>query len=245
MTFHKMPTLTNSQIIEEWSALPPESGELFGDEGDFARQALLNPTIFGLLGDIAGQTILDAGCGNGYLSRLMSKKGAKVVGLEPAAPLIQYAIQREQQEPLGIEYVQADLAYWETEQRFDAIVANMVLMDIPDYEAALDRCFEHLGVNGRFIFSITHPCFEASDSEFRANGYITVKDYFQPYVIQQGISHRVHRPLSHYFQALLVRGGRIDAIIEPQLTPEQAQYPLEQERNLHIPSFIVIQVSKL
>lgn len=239
-----MSALINAQIIEQWSALPPESGEQFGDEGDFARQALLNPTIFALLDDIAGQSILDAGCGNGYLSRLMSKKGAKVTGLEPATPLIQYALERERQKPLGIVYVQADLSCWETEQRFDAIVANMVLMDIPDYEAALDRCFAHLRENGRFIFSITHPCFEASDSEFRANGYIAVKEYFQPYVIQQGISYRVHRPLSHYFQALLERGGRIEAVVEPQLTPEQAQFPPEKERALHIPSFIVIKVSK-
>ena len=239
-----MTTLTNAQIIEQWSALPPESGEQFGDEGDFARQALLNPAIFNLLGDIAGQKILDAGCGNGYLSRLMAQQGANVVGLEPATPLIQYAIEREKQNPLGIQYVQADLSRWKTVQRFDAIVANMVLMDIPDYEAALDSCFAHLGRNGRFIFSITHPCFEASDSEFRANGFITVKDYFQTHIIQQGIGQRVHRPLSHYFQALLTRGGRINAVIEPQLTPEQAQYPPERERNLHIPSFLIMQVSK-
>ena len=86
-----MTPFTNAQIIQQWSALAPESGAAFGDEGDFARQALLNPTLFELLGDVAGQTILDAGCGNGYLARLLSQRGAKVVGLEPATPLFQYA----------------------------------------------------------------------------------------------------------------------------------------------------------
>lgn len=165
-----MTSLTSSDVIAQWSALPPESGELFGDHGDLARQTLLNPTLFQLLGDVKGKNLLDAGCGNGYLARLLQKQDAHVVGVEPATPLINYAISRERQEPLGIRYVQADLTQWQTEERFDVIVANMVLMDIPNYEDALARCFEHLFVGGQFVFSLSHPCFEASDSDLSCRG---------------------------------------------------------------------------
>jgi len=237
--------ITNAEIVHQWSDIPRAFIEAFGDEGDFAHQHLLNPTLFSLLGNIRNKRILDAGCGTGYLARLLSKQGAHVVGLEPAMPLIEYAIEREQHEPLGIEYLQADLTTWRDSDRlFDVVVANMVLMDIPDYEAALDTCLLHLRHGGRFVLSLSHPCFEESDSDYQAKGYIAVKEYFQEYCIEQRWACRFHRPLGHYFNALLQRGCIIQAVVEPKLNAEQAQSAPEKERNLHVPSFIVIQVGK-
>lgn len=237
-----MSSVDNAEIIQQWSNIPRAFIKAFGDEGDFAHQHLLNPTIFALLGDIQGKRILDAGCGTGYLSRLFARRGAQIVGLEPATPLIQYAIEREQSEPLGIEYIQADLTVWRDQNHlFDAVVANMVLMDIPDYEAALDTCFVHLRQGGQLVLLLTHPCFEESDSEYQAKGYIAVKEYFREYSIEQRWACRFHRPLSHYFNALLQRGGVIQAVVEPQLDEEHVQSTSEIERNLHVPGFIVIQ----
>lgn len=229
---------------QQWASMPREVIEAFGDEGDFGRQHLLNPAIFGLLGEVTGKRILDAGCGSGYLSRLLAEKGARVTGLEPAQPLFEYAVEREQQDPLGLDYIQADLRTWRSKLRFEVIIANMVLMDILKYEAALDTCFIHLQAGGQFVFSITHPCFEASDSDYRANGYISVKEYFQTYPIQQQWGQRYHRPLSHYFNALIQRGGIIQSVIEPKLDEAQAQFPIEAERNVHVPGYLVIQVKK-
>ena len=239
-----MNSSSSSEIINQWASIPQSVIEAFGDEGDFARQHLLNPTLFSLLDGIGGKQILDAGCGNGYLARLLAQQGAQVTGLEPAPPLFDYAIRREKANPLGIEYVQADLTSWHAHQQFDVVIANMVLMDIPDYETAIETCFFHLRPGGHFLLSITHPCFEASDSEFLAEGHIKVKEYFEPYRIKQQWGDRFHRPLGHYFNALLQQGGIIKAVVEPQLNEEQAQHPVVQERNVHIPSFLVIKVLK-
>lgn len=237
-----MSSVDNAEIIQQWLNIPRAFIEAFGDEGDFARQHLLNSTIFALLGDIRNKRILDAGCGTGYLSRLLTKQGAQVVGLEPATSLIQYAIERERSEPLGIEYIQADLTVWRNPNYlFDAVVVNMVLMDIPDYEAALDTCFAHLRQGSQLVLSLTHPCFEESDSDYQAKGYIAVQEYFQEYCIEQRWGCRFHRPLGHYFDALLRRGGIIQAVVEPQLEEEHVQSAPEIKRNLHVPGFIVIQ----
>ena len=107
-----MKEMTNTDAISAWSLYPQDLIEDFGDEGDFTRKYLLNSTIFTLLGDVKGKTILDAGCGQGYLSRLLAKRGAKVTGLEPAEAFYTYAFQREQAERLGITYLQADLSFW-------------------------------------------------------------------------------------------------------------------------------------
>src|SRR5215471_2322279 len=99
--------------------MPQELIEGFGDEGDMTHQYLLNPAIFALLGDVRGKTILDAGCGQGYLCRLLAKAGANVTGIEPSEAFYTYALHREQIEQLGIHYVQADLSTWAPPQTFD------------------------------------------------------------------------------------------------------------------------------
>ena len=98
---------TNADVIAAWSHYPEH---LIEGEGDLVRQYLLNPTIFSLLGEVRGKRILDAGCGQGYLCRLLARKGASVTGVEPAEALIRYALRREERDQLGIEYVQADLS---------------------------------------------------------------------------------------------------------------------------------------
>src|SRR5215472_2283029 len=125
-----MRAITNEEAIKAWSNIPPEWAEQFGDEGDTTRQYMLNPVLFSLLGDVSGQRILDAGCGQGYLCRLLAKRGAAMTGIEPAETGFAYAQKRERAESLGITYLQADLSTWSPQaEAFDAVVANMVFMD--------------------------------------------------------------------------------------------------------------------
>jgi 2-polyprenyl-3-methyl-5-hydroxy-6-metoxy-1,4-benzoquinol methylase len=159
--------ISNAENIKHWESLPAHQIEGFGDQGDFGRQHLLTPAILRMLGDVGGKSILDAGCGQGYLCRLLAKQGAHVTGVEPAAPQITYAIGRERSDILDIAYVQEDLSKLRLNDRlFDAVVANMVFMDIPDYHQAMLNCVLYLKAGGSLIFSLIHPCFEGSDSEY-------------------------------------------------------------------------------
>ena len=86
-----MAELTNTAAIDAWSNVSPEAVASFGDEGDFTRKYLLNSAIFEFAGDVAGKSVLDAGCGQGYLCRLLAKQGAVVTGVEPSDPWYTYA----------------------------------------------------------------------------------------------------------------------------------------------------------
>ena len=191
-----MKKVTNADVINAWANAPQEAAEDFGDEGDFTRKYLLNSALFALLGDIKGKTILDAGCGQGYLSRLLARKEARVTGIEPAEVWYAYALRREQMEPLGITYLQADLSTWTgPSNAFDYVIANMVFMDIPDFLPALRNCLRTLKHHGTLIFSILHPCFEETGSAWKRKGYVEIRDYFQERAIPQGYGHFIHRPL--------------------------------------------------
>ncbi len=233
--------ITNQQAIEAWSTAPRELAESFGDEGDFARQHLLNPALFTLLSDVAGKHILDAGCGQGYLCRLLARRGAIMTGVEPAQQWYTYAVEREQQQPLGITYLQADLSsLQDMSDRFDCVVANMVFMDIPDYKAAMHNCIAALKDGGSFIFSLLHPCFEESASEWVKKGYVEVREYLQEYSVPQTYAYLFHRPLSAYINFVIEEGCILHKVLEPQLSKEIAQQDLLAERSVHVPHFVVI-----
>jgi len=57
------------------------NGTIVG-ENDLNRCDLLDPVILQILEDVKGKTILDAGCGDGYLSRKLARLGASVTGVD-------------------------------------------------------------------------------------------------------------------------------------------------------------------
>ena len=237
-------SLTNAHNIAAFSALGRDEWVEFGPEGDFARQHLLNPAIFGLLGEVRGKRVLDAGCGGGYLSRLLALRGALVTGVEPAAGAYTYAVEQEQERSLGITYVRADLSAAEAPGHlvgaFDHCIANMVFFDIPDYEAAMRTCISALRPGGSLVFTLQHPCFEESAVRWVTQGFVAVREYSREYVYEQRIGSAIHRPLSAYLNLVIREGCDLTEIVEPVIPPELAEPGTPAERNVHVPSFIVV-----
>lgn len=235
---------TNESNIKSWSDYSLEEIEKFGDDGDFARQHLLTPTILSLLGDVKGKKILDAGCGTGYLSRKLAKLGAVVTGIEPSE-IVKYDIERETKDKLGITYFQKDLSSTEDMVNdFDIVVSNMVLMDIPDYKSAIHNCVQSLKHGGIFVFSISHPCFEEGGDEWKRKGYVEVREYFREYETTQRFGVATHRPLSSYMNLVINEGCNISEVVEPQLKEADLGTDRKGDRDIHVPSFIFIKVIK-
>lgn len=236
-----MLKVTNEENIVAWSNIPLKEIEAFGDRGDFARQHLLNPAIFSLLGEVTGKKVLDAGSGTGYLARLLAKMGAKVTAVEPATDLFKYALAKEQANPQEIVYLQEDLSKISYRSKFDIVVSNMVFMDIPDWQTAIINCIHALKPKGILVFSIIHPAFEErSDKIFEEKGYLKISEYLAEYKIQQRHGFAFHRPLSAYLNFVTSNSCNISQVLEPQLDEKLGK----QQRNYHVPNFIVFKVVK-
>jgi len=240
--------ITNAEVIAQWSAHAQESVSDFGEEGDLVRQRLLNPALLALLGDVRGRKVLDAGCGNGYLARLLARNGAIVTGVEPA--LYRLAMEREQVMPVGIVYLAEDLSLLlsrlpHLSDAFDTVVCNLVLQDIPDCDAAIANCLGCLRPGGNFVFSILHPCFEDTSSTWAANGYVSTAEYFEHRKVpQRRFGCFFHRPLSYYLNAVAGSGGHIRRVVEPQLPADFPSAGTAFEREKYIPSFVVVQATR-
>jgi 2-polyprenyl-3-methyl-5-hydroxy-6-metoxy-1,4-benzoquinol methylase len=175
--------------------------EAGGIEGD---PILLD--LLALLGDIEGRQVLDAGCGDGYLSRVLAARGAHVTGMDMGPRLIAMARRRD---PNGtIEYRVADLSepMPESVNRFDVIASNLVLNDVENYRGLAATLASLLKPGGRMVHTLNNP--------YGAVIRKHVADYFDsgalsPYrgLWTAGIkTYHHHRTLEEYLDAFLDAG---------------------------------------
>ncbi|HLV98939.1 MAG TPA: class I SAM-dependent methyltransferase [Ktedonobacterales bacterium] len=250
--------------VTGWEQMAEWWDNKLGDDGDTWHRTLIDPPVFKLVGDVAGQRVLDLACGNGYISRRFARAGATVVGVDGTAPIIERARAREAREPLGIAYHVADAAHLEMLEAsaFDLVVCNMALMDIADAAGAIGEVSRVLKPRGRFIASISHPCFDKIDTSGWAIEYIypnttiwrKMSRYRElavesvPWLNagdQPVITRSYHRPLSWYFQAFRVAGLVVAAFEEPEPTEEFLANEKQGPWIAEIPLHCVIEAWKL
>lgn len=215
---------TNETAISRWEASATHAAmEATAAHGDFAKHHLVNPVLLRLLGAVPGQRVLDAGCGNGYFSRMLAARGARVVGVEPTEAMSGFAIAKETELDQAATYVRADLARLPDLGQFDAVVCSMVLMSIPDWKSAMRACVRATRPGGLFVFAVVHPAFERLLDTWREHGEYRTSRYLAEYEIPGPAAPDFHRPISAYLNAAADLGCRIREVVEPGLDPTVAE----------------------
>jgi ubiquinone/menaquinone biosynthesis C-methylase UbiE len=246
-----------------WEALASWYDEKQGDTGDLWHRTLIDPTFLAVVGDVRGKRVLDLACGNGYIARKLAREGARVVGLDASAPVIERARARESRQPLGIEYHVADAGHANilADASLDLVVCNMALMDIEHAEAAVREVARVLVVGGRFVASLSHPCFDQGPSStwlierfFRTTKvWRKIARYRHPFADEMpwGIGDRTaattgyHRPMSWYARVLRDSGFLIRSLEEPEPTKEFIEGSPQGPYVVEIPLHLVIEAVKV
>ncbi|MCH8222850.1 MAG: class I SAM-dependent methyltransferase [Chloroflexi bacterium] len=205
---------------------------------DHYRTGLHGPALVDFAGDVDGKKLLDLGCGEGYFSRQMAEQGASVIGVDLSPQQLDNARALEAEKPLGIEYREtnaSDLAEEFGEESFDIVTACMSLMDMPEPERAISAAASILRPGGRFIFNITHPCFQTPYREWHRDSdgnkiALKVGDYFKSGPIELNfvaVSHlydmkttQYHATLTQWFHWITNAGLIVHDIHEPRPTEE-------------------------
>jgi ubiquinone/menaquinone biosynthesis C-methylase UbiE len=201
------------------------------------REDSFFPPVEELLGEVRGLRICDLACGQGRVSRHLAEHGASVVGVDFSGKLLAIARRREEEQPRGITYVQADARTLDADAfgLFDGVVCFMALMDIPDLEPTLQGVARILRSEGKFVFAILHPCFHTARSgelETPEGTVRTIGRYFQEGYWRSdtrpgppGKVGAYHRTLSTYVNALSKVGLQIEHLREPGLPARVADSP--------------------
>lgn len=235
-----------------------------GDTGDPWHRTLIDPGLFARIGPIApGTRVLDLGCGNGYISRRLARLGATVIGIDRSAELIAAARAREASHPLGVTYHQTDASDLSVlaEHRFDLAVANMALIDFEDASGALRETGRLVVPGGRFVFSISHPCFDVDTRSGYSvevtvgppTVYRKVAGYREPHsetYVWPSVAGRTvrtvgyHRPLSWYVKELRSSGFVIVDAEEPSPQPGFVSHRIQREWIEQIPLHLVVEARR-
>lgn len=118
-------------------------------------------TFLNMIGTVAGKRVLDLACGEGFYTRRLKKLGAaRVVGVDISRQMIDLAMARELESPLGVEYVCADVEEMPDQGEFDIVVAAYLLHYAKTEQAMLRMCrriADHLCAPGRFVTLNENP----------------------------------------------------------------------------------------
>lgn len=243
--------LTDADVAASWDAKADIWDSHFDDEGDFNRRYQSDEVLFRLLGEVAGKRILDAGCGQGYLSRLLARQGATVVGVENSTRFHELALAYQVRERLNVTYHRGSISAmpYLDDASFDAIVCNYVLMDTRDYAGAVREFARVVKQGGVAIVLISHPCFHTPGSgwllvppdslrrEERARWTVdhcfsrgVWREYWGPF---DTAFLGFHRTLSDYYHAFQAAGLRVTDLEEPSVTARgEAELPPHMVRHL-------------
>jgi SAM-dependent methyltransferase len=175
--------------------------------------------------ELAGfDRVLDVGCGDGQISRLLAAEGAAVVGVDPTWNQIRVAAERGG----GAVFARsgaAELPF--AAGSFDAAVACLVFEHIDDVDGAIAEVARVVRPGGRFAFFLNHPLLQTPGSGWiddhtvdppeqywRIGPYLVEQDSVEQ--VEQGVFIRfVHRPLSRYLNALAEHGLVLERMVEP------------------------------
>jgi 2-polyprenyl-3-methyl-5-hydroxy-6-metoxy-1,4-benzoquinol methylase len=232
----------NEQVRAAWSANARFWDQQMG-EGNEWFNVLIWPGVEKLLQIQPNETVLDIGCGNGLTSRRLAQSGADVVAFDFSEEMIAIARARGRADRIDYRVIDAtDAGALQTlgHGRFDAAICNMVLMDLADMRPLMRMLPSLLRPDGRFVFSLLHPCFNnpgivqvgelenrgeemVSTYSVKVSRYLT--PYAQPGVAMQGqpVPHLYfHRPLSQLLGEGFNAGLVLDALEEPGFPPSNA-----------------------
>ncbi len=118
-------------------------------------QSLVPPRMrfFSQFVDWQGKTVLDLGCGGGFMSEELARRGATVIGVDPAAAALQAAREHAQQSKQSIDYRHGAGESLPLEAAsVDLVVCVDVLEHVTDLPRTLDEIRRVLRPGGSFCF---------------------------------------------------------------------------------------------
>jgi len=210
------------------------------------------PATLSLLpNSLKNKKILDAGCGSGIYSVLLTKKDGEVIGVDISKKMIEIAT-RQTPKGLNIKYLVSglyDLPF--KNESFDIIVCNYVLENVEDLAKVFEQFFKVLTKKGVCIISLSHF--------MRGNSTPTIKDNKEQWVVENYfntelrksnfgggmIVPKYRRTLQNYVDDLSKVGFVIERILEPQPIPEGELVDKEgYEKAMRLPQIMTMKLIK-
>jgi SAM-dependent methyltransferase len=144
-------------VREHWNAI--SAGWMRWQEAFERGGAAVTARLIGLAGIQPGHRVLDVGTGLGEPALTIAGHvgpGGRVLGIDPSDEMVRLARTRASGVS-NVEFIDADIASFDTDERFDAIVSRWCLMLLPDRVAVLRKLFGLLRPGGVLAAAVWGP----------------------------------------------------------------------------------------
>jgi len=176
---------------------------------------LVIPHMLDGVGDIAGRRVMDAGCGEGIVSRLLAERGAHVVGVDLSPRFIALAQAQDSSDQITYHVHDLSQPMPQYERAFELVASNLVLNDVADYRGFAATLGSVTQARGRLVLSFTNP--------YSAVMRDKVESYFDsgeavPYSWGDGQIYHFHRPMQDYMTAFREAGFLLRSLVDVEMT---------------------------
>lgn len=213
------------------------------------------PIVFALLGDTAGKTVMDIGCGYGAMTIKIANQGAKrVFGIDVSEKMIEKGKRENPHENIEYRVMSAEeLAC--LGEKFDVVVSCLALHYIEDFGKLFQDIYNLLNDQGHFVFSMEHPVYTASKftqkwidgPDGRAAAF--VMDHYG----EEGVRNiewleksvtKYHHKVDTVFNSLIDAGFVFEKVIEPSPDEALIRRVPRTAHELHRPAYLIVKCRK-
>jgi SAM-dependent methyltransferase len=206
------------------------------------------PAMLGMLPDLKGARILDAGCGSGWYAEQLLKRGAHVTGIDASGAMVDHARARleksvspSRQFELRVADLADELPF--RDETFDGVVSPLVLHYMRDWRPALRELRRVLVDGGWLLFSTHHP---AADAALFATSNYFATEHVVDHWDWVGRVEFFRRSLTEVISSVIESGFTIEKLVEPVPTAEfKVAKPDAWERLMRQPEFLIIKAAAL
>ena len=213
--------MDKDKVIQGWNA----AARSYTEAGETSRYSLFCREFAAkYFQNISGLKVLDAGCGSGEYTHILSQNDGVVTGCDASVEMLNIAREKYPLYKYDLVNLLGKMPY--DDNSFDIVFCNLVLMDIDPINNAISEFHRILKDKGRLFFSICHPAFYLSNWEIDEQGLVLskkVSQYITPVSEQQtfwGSTMHYHRPISYYFNNLADAGFVFRKMFEPKVYDE-------------------------
>lgn len=148
-------SLNEEQILPTWESNAEPWSAAVREKRIESRTKVTNDAVLRVVGPGRGRKVLDLGCGEGWLSREMSRRGWRVVGVDGSAALVDAAREGGDEEYRLLPYSELEAAF--SVREFDLVVCNFSLLGERSTSEALSASAKLLKAEGQLVIQTVHP----------------------------------------------------------------------------------------